>query len=62
MALEMKYFVLKPKGKTKDDPYAIASREAMRTYALTIQETNPELCHDLLRWIDIEEGKEDGSG
>jgi len=54
MSLEMKYFVLKPRSKSPDDPYAIASREAMRTYALTIHETDPELCQELLKWIDRE--------
>ncbi len=33
MALEMKYFVLKPKAKGKNDLYARASQEAMIRYA-----------------------------
>ena len=45
--LEMKYFVLKPKGR---GPYAIASREAMRTYAEEIKKENPKLARDLNKW------------
>jgi hypothetical protein len=50
--LEMKYFVLKPKG---DDIYAEASRSAMRIYASTIQALNPGLAHDLMSWVSREE-------
>jgi hypothetical protein len=46
--LLMKYFVLKPKG---DDAYAVASREAMRTYAECIQRENPELSSDIALWV-----------
>ncbi len=49
--LEMKYFVLKPKG---DDVYAKASRAAMRQYASLIREENEELCAELLAWADKE--------
>lgn len=49
--LQMKYFVLKPKG---DDLYACASRRAMRQYALTIRRANPQFAHDLLAWADAE--------
>ena len=56
MALEMKYFVLKPVPKTKDDKYALASREAMRTYATIIETVDPDLSLDIKRWIaDIED-------
>lgn len=51
MALEMKYFVLKPKGTTE---YSTASRKAMRTYADQIQFINPGLCRDLREWADRE--------
>ncbi len=49
--LQMKYFVLKPKGK---DIYAEASRKAMRSYAAHIQGENPELTKELREWADSE--------
>ena len=52
MSLEMKYFVLKPRG---NDDYATASREAMRAYAEVIEECNPSLAVDLRQWAHREE-------
>ena len=52
--LQMKYFVLKPKG---DDAYATASRGAMVRYALLIKDTNPELAAQLNEWA-AQEGAE----
>jgi len=52
--LQMKYFVLKPAG---DSDYAIASRAAMRAYALTIEEVNNELADQLEAWADEEYAK-----
>ncbi len=52
--LQMKYFVLKPAG---DDPYAQASRNAMREYAKYIQGENIELSHDLDMWAINEQGE-----
>jgi hypothetical protein len=49
--LEMKYFVLKPKGS---DEYALASRGAMRKYASLIHRTNPELASGLTAWAEQE--------
>jgi len=49
--LEMKYFVLKPKGK---DRYAEASRKALRAYAHHIAIENEDLAKDLLNWADKE--------
>lgn len=49
--LMMKYFVLKPSGQ---DPYAKASRAAMRQYARLIREENPKLHDDLMAWADRE--------
>jgi hypothetical protein len=49
--LQMKYFVLKPKG---DDIYSVASRKAMRAYALAVSLDNPELCDELRNWADDE--------
>ena len=49
--LQMKYFVLKPKG---DDAYAKASRVAMHYYADSIKEENPELAESLDNWAEEE--------
>ncbi len=46
--LEMKYFVLNP---NKDDPYAVASRAAIATYADSIQGHNQQLALDLKNWM-----------
>lgn len=55
MALEMKYFVLKPKG---DDAYARASRYAMWAYAERIRSDDAELADSLENWVrtSIEKG------
>ena len=50
--LEMKYFVLKPRGHT---PYARASRLAMLAYSEAIEEENAELAHDLASWVTREQ-------
>ncbi len=55
MAFETKYFVLKPKSRFKDDPFAIASRAGMREFAETIKDTDDELASELLAWCDREE-------
>ena len=49
----MKYFVLKPKG---NDVYALASREAMRTYATVLEEAQIDLslANSLKEWIKKE--------
>jgi len=47
--LEMKYFVLKPKGV---DSYAEASRKAIIAYAKHIQSINPTLANDLKKWME----------
>ena len=49
--LEMKYFVLKPKG---DDTYANASRHAMIEYARLIGPSNRKLEKDLVVWANRE--------
>lgn len=51
MTLEMKYFVLKPKG---NDLYALASRAAMLEYAGIIKMHNPDLAHELRMWVHKE--------
>ena len=53
--LQMKYFVLKPKGDF-EDPYANASRAALKAYAHEIRKTNPELYNDLEKWRINEQG------
>jgi hypothetical protein len=58
MTLEMKYFVLKPKAKSKDDRYAIASQQAMLTYADKIFDDDPFLATELRAWVAHEEEKQ----
>jgi len=50
--LEMKYFVLKPKGS---DVYARASREALMAYSRFIKDENPKLSEDISKWVLEEE-------
>lgn len=52
--LQLKYFVLKPKGA---DAYARASRMALQTYADAIRPTNGNLADDLSIWVRDEETK-----
>jgi hypothetical protein len=47
VGLEKKYFVLKPRSKSYEDPYARASRKAMMAYADAIQDVNPVLAQDM---------------
>lgn len=49
--LQMKYFVLKPKG---NDRYAEASRAAMNQYARLIEHENPQLAKELREWTQRE--------
>ena len=49
--LQMKYFVLKPKG---DDEYAKASRKAIWAYAQAIASTNRQLAIDLREWVRVD--------
>lgn len=49
--LQMKYFVLKPKG---DDVYAEASRKAMGVYAKHVENENPQLAEELRDWCSRE--------
>lgn len=51
MSLEMKYFVLKPRG---DNHHAAASRRAMRAYADVIQHVDAGMADDLRAWADRE--------
>lgn len=52
--LEMRYFILKPKGNKEHNR---ASRIAIRHYAKHIRNENPEFAHQLHKWAD-EEGIE----
>lgn len=45
--LRMKYFVLKPRGKS---PYHHASRAALYAYADAIEDENQTLADDLRAW------------
>ena len=60
MALEMKYFVLKPESKHQldyFDYYALASRAAMRVYANVIDAVDKNLSDSLIKWVEREEEK-----
>jgi hypothetical protein len=50
MALELKYFVLKPKAKGKNDLFASASQEAMFKYADVIEDIDKGLAIELRMW------------
>ncbi len=54
--LQTKYFVVKPCGAF-EDPYAKASRKALKAYASAIEDENPKLAHDLRMWEIEEQGK-----
>lgn len=51
MSIDLKYFVLKPKSKRFNDPYADASRKAMVAYAEAIKLHNLPLHDELLVWV-----------
>jgi hypothetical protein len=55
----MKYFVLKPKGKSE---YHHASRAAMYAYADAIEDENPALAADLRAWAGKEVARAELSG
>ena len=55
MALEMKYFLLKPKAKQAFDAHARASQKAMLAYAKEIEATDEEFARDLRTWAREEE-------
>jgi len=59
MALELKYFVLKPRSKYYGDPWGRAARKAMFTFAIEIAGEDEELYHDLLAWIKREDAREE---
>ena len=54
MALEMKYFVLRPRSKRYLDAHAQASRLAMHTYASVVEGADPALAEGLRGWADRE--------
>jgi len=54
----MKYFVLKPRAKTKNDAYANASQAAMHTYADAIEEHNQALANELRSWAQSETARQ----
>jgi len=55
--MEMKYFVLKPKSKNMDDPYARAARLAMLEFARAIKPVDKLLTESLKAWALEEERK-----
>ena len=57
--LELKYFVLKPRSKQKDDAHARASRLAMCAYGNAIRHHDPELAQQIIDWAGREERRED---
>lgn len=57
MGLEMKYFVLKPRAKHRDDVFARASQRAMQTYADYIRSSGGvelSLANELHEWANRE--------
>lgn len=56
--LEMKYFILKPRSRSAGDPYAAASRKAMRVYATMIAQTDIEMSVALKEWANEESEKD----
>jgi hypothetical protein len=56
--LEMKYFVLKPRGK---GPFPEASRAAMRSFARSITTEDETLAETLLFWAETEERRANGA-
>jgi len=48
--MKLKYFILEPKSKGKDDIYAEASRDALEAFAWLIRDKNPKLSRRLLSW------------
>jgi hypothetical protein len=58
MSLEMKYFVLKPKAKGKNDLFARASQEAMIRFADIIRDLDDTLATELYSWADREDQRQ----
>ena len=54
--LEMKYFVVKPRGNNE---FAKASRNAMRAYAASIRHHDPVFAGDLSEWVEREQALAD---
>ena len=59
MPLELKYFVLKPAGRS---PHAYAARDAMRTYAESIKFHDEMLAKSLHEWADDERRRAHAQG
>ena len=57
--LEMKYFVLKPRAKSKHDIFARASQDAMIAYSERIRTTDPLFADQLLEWATREKTRQD---
>ena len=52
--MKLKYFVLNPKSKEKNDICAEASRDALEAYAWAIRNADPKLSRKLLSWSNSE--------
>jgi hypothetical protein len=50
MSLQMKYFILKPKAKSRDDVFATASQNSMMEYAKAIWDADPKMSEELEAW------------
>lgn len=58
MSLFLKYFVLKPKAKKKEDPHAAASQAALYAYADAIRDYDINLARQLEEWANVEAHKQ----
>ncbi len=58
MSLKTKYFVLNPRSKIHQDPYAKAARVAMEAYAHSIKQVDSKLCASLYEWTALEQYKD----
>ena len=58
MALEMKYFVLKPKAKDQQDPFARASQRAMMAYSKAIRKVDRLLADQIEAWAEREQARQ----
>lgn len=66
MALEMKYFVLKPHSSNYEDngknAHARASQDALYAYATRIQYHDEKLAYELWAWVQAERELESKEG
>ena len=58
MGLELKYFILKPRSKSENDVFAMASRAAMEKYAAIIHRVDPIFAEEIKDWVEREVQRE----